>query len=550
MATIAEINAEIARRERLAEIDSLIAKKQTEETPKEFLRVGQSATPVEEDFIPTTENLARQPVARPEQSFRDKAVGVGEAALTTATGMTGGALGFIGGSIEGIGKNLLGDLSQEEALKLAQQRAEGLTYAPKGEAGQRYVKSIGEVVGTLPPVLGTTPLTTLKAVTPRINKTADTLLHKTTPAIKKSFSRKTREDRFTPRIFGMVKEARKQGFDDSVTALIANASPTDRRLMHQQVRIVEAGKGNARVKALSRAADVAGGALVKKVNYVQGENKSAGVQLGRVAESLKGKPIDIEQPIASFVTTLKDKLGVSFNEKFEPLFKGSELEAFPESRKVVEDIAKRIQRNPSSDAFEAHRFKRLIDKFVSYGKAEGKLDNDLERAAKGLRKNINDVLVRDSLAYKEANNRFAETIKALNSLEDVAGRKLDFKGVNADKAAGVLLRSQTNNTKGRANLLTAIQELEDVAKKFGGSFDDDVLNLSIFADELDAVFGSGARTSLRGEVRKANIDTAVDLSNMSFIGAVGTGVKAGAKYARGINEKNQLKAIKKLLLVK
>ena len=72
----------------------------------------------------------------------------------------------------------------------------------------------------------------------------------------------------------------------------------------------------------------------------------------------------------------------------------------------------------------------------------------------------------------------------------------------------------------------------------------------LFADELEAVFGGGGRTTFRGETKKGNVDAAVDISQMSIPGAVATGVKAGAKYARGINEKNQLKAIKKLLQTK
>ena len=69
----------------------------------------------------------------------------------------------------------------------------------------------------------------------------------------------------------------------------------------------------------------------------------------------------------------------------------------------------------------------------------------------------------------------------------------------------------------------------------------------MFADEIDAVFGGGARTSLRGEIRKAGVDTAIDVSQMTAAGALAVGAKAGARKLRGINEKNQLKAIKKLL---
>ena len=72
----------------------------------------------------------------------------------------------------------------------------------------------------------------------------------------------------------------------------------------------------------------------------------------------------------------------------------------------------------------------------------------------------------------------------------------------------------------------------------------------LFEDELEAVFGGGARTSLKGEVKKANIESAIDVSQMSIPGALAVGAKAGIKRMRGINEKNQLKAIKALLSAK
>jgi len=69
----------------------------------------------------------------------------------------------------------------------------------------------------------------------------------------------------------------------------------------------------------------------------------------------------------------------------------------------------------------------------------------------------------------------------------------------------------------------------------------------LFADELDAVFGGGARTSLKGEVKKASVDAGIDLAQMSLVGAAATGAKALNKRRMGINEKNQLKSIKALL---
>jgi len=92
---------------------------------------------------------------KPERGVVEIVEGLGEAALTTATGATGGALGFGAGTISGIVGELTGRLKPGEGLEEAQALAAKLTYAPRGEAGQEYTKFVGEKLGALPPVLGT-----------------------------------------------------------------------------------------------------------------------------------------------------------------------------------------------------------------------------------------------------------------------------------------------------------------------------------------------------------------------------------------------------------
>jgi hypothetical protein len=510
-------------------------------------------TGLENPDVPTMENMAAEQSrvdAMPERTFGEKLGGIGEAALTIGTGATTGAVGFGAGTISGIIGELTGRLKPGEGLEEAQALAAKFTNLPESKAGQEYVTDIGNTLGALPPV-GLTGGVTPKLKLPKsINKTLSSAVESSAGNVKKSFTKKLSEDRFTPRVFGMVREARKQGFDDSVTTLIANASATDKRKMARMVSIVESGKGDARSKALTRTADVAGDALVKKIDFVKANNKQAGQQLNRVSRTLKGKDVDVNEPVNKFISDL-DGLGVTFDDDGKPNFSGSQIEGVTPAESLINKVVFRIKGNPNPDALEAHQFKKFIDENISFGKsaAEG-LSGKTESVVKSLRKGVNDSISSTSDKYKQANKQFSETVTALDDLQDVAGRKLDFFGPNAEKAAGVLLRSQTNNTKGRANLLTAIANLEDTAKKYGGSFDDDILNLSIFSDELDAVFGSGARTSLRGEVGKAGVDSAIDISQMTIPGALAVGAKAGAKRIRGINEKNQLKAIKKLLATK
>ena len=483
-----------------------------------------------------------------ERSIGETLGGLGEAVLTLGTGATGGALGFLAGSVPDVIDKLAGNPDK----KLRESFSAALTNTPESEAGQEIVGAIGETLGALPPV-GLTGGVIPKIALPKIkllkssNKTLNALGEAAPERVLKSFEKKLGDDHFTPRIFGMVKSARKQGFDDSVTTMIANASPNTKRRMLKQVSIVEAGKGDARAKALTRTADEAGDALLKQIDFVKGNNKQAGQQLNRVAKGLKNKEVNLDEPVNKFLNDL-DELGVTFDDKGKPDFTGSQIEGVTPAESLINKIALRIKRNPTPDALEAHQFKKFIDENVSFGKsaAEG-LSGKTESVVKSLRKGVNDSISGVSDSYKQANKQFSDTIKTLDELQDVAGRKLDFSGPHAAKAAGTLLRSQTNNTKARANLLTAIENLEDTAKKYGGSFDDDILSLSIFADELDAVFGSGARTSLRGEVGKAGVDAAIDISQMTIPGALAVGAKAVTKRARGINEKNQLKAIKNLL---
>ena len=486
--------------------------------------------------------------AQPERTIGETLTGLGEAALTLGTGATGGALGFLAGSIPDVIDKLAGNPDK----KLRESFSAALTNTPESEAGQEIVGAIGETLGALPPV-GLTGGVIPKIALPKTkllksrNKTLNALGEAAPERVLKSFEKKLGDDHFEPRIFNMVKSARKQGFDDSVTTMIANASPNTKRRMLKQVSIVEAGKGDARAKALTRTADEAGDALLKQIDFVKGNNKQAGQQLNRVAKGLKNKDVNLDEPVNKFLNDL-DELGVTFDDKGKPDFTGSQIEGVTPAESLINKIALRIKRNPNPDALEAHQFKKFIDENVSFGKsaAEG-LSGKTESVVKSLRKGVNDSISGVSDSYKQANKQFSDTIKTLDELQDVAGRKLDFSGPHAAKAAGTLLRSQTNNTKARANLLTAIENLEDTAKKYGGSFDDDILSLSIFADELDAVFGSGARTSLRGEVGKAGVDAAIDISQMTIPGALAVGAKAVTKRARGINEKNQLKAIKNLL---
>lgn len=76
-------------------------------------------------------------------SIGQKALGVGEAALTAGTG----ALGQLVGNVAGVGKEVLtGDFGKGTAEKTAQQVQQALTYQPRGQVAPEYLQNIQSVV--------------------------------------------------------------------------------------------------------------------------------------------------------------------------------------------------------------------------------------------------------------------------------------------------------------------------------------------------------------------------------------------------------------------
>ncbi len=507
--------------------------------------------PANED-VPTVENMAAEQARReerqkltPERTLGEQLEGGFEAAKTLVTGATTGALGFGAGTLAGILGELTGRLKPGEGLEEAQALAAKFTDLPESDAGQEYVKNIGDVLGVLPPV-GLTG-----GVIPKLGMPSSPLAKKMTETgserIKKDFTKKLGEDRFTPRVFGMVKKARSQGFDDGMTTMIANSPSVDKSKFSKMVKVMESGKGKPLAQQRYRPADVAGDSLLQDVNFLRAENKKAGSDLGNIAKNLKGEPVDTSAPTNKFFDDLGE-MGVKFDKDGVLDFTDSLIEFSAPAKTLINNTITKIQRRPTPDAEQAHKLKKFLDEDLSHGKKqEGGVSGAVEKVLGDYRKGINTAIGEDYPLYKDANRRFSETITGLNDLQDVVGRKLNQTGPHADKAFGTALRGLMNNTKGRANLMTAVDNIQSTSKKFGGRNQGDILAQMLFADELEVVFGGAGRTGLKNQVKQAGVDAAVDVSQMTGAGMVAQGVKTGYKYAKGVNEKNQLKAIKALL---
>ena len=96
-----------------------------------------------------------------EPGIGQQLIGAGETALALGTAATGGTLGTLAGTLQGLSQQILsGQFGTPEAMRAVEQAAakgaQALTYQPRGQAGQEQTQAVGQFLSqALPPVLPT-----------------------------------------------------------------------------------------------------------------------------------------------------------------------------------------------------------------------------------------------------------------------------------------------------------------------------------------------------------------------------------------------------------
>jgi hypothetical protein len=529
-----------------------------------------------------------QPIEQPQQgsSFIDEVIGGAEGAAT----MLSGAVAAPIAGIAGLADTLNPFAPEGAGAERVKQIQEDLTYQPRTkEGGQALepVQAIGEKIGEFNEFIGddtfeatgspflasiatALPEATLsllgvkkgssvqqasqnkatQAISKGVDKTqsatkqkigeliqsgsesADTAPYKIIQNLEKGTSKVVQDP--------IAKAAIGQGFDPGVVAVIKGGSNADKAKMNSMVNILEKSQSSSRFAMKNRPADIAGDSLMDRFKAVRDESLQAGRSLDVEAKKLKGVKLDKAPIIKNFAESL-DSMGVRFDKAGNPIFKGSDIEGLGASMKAIKQITNRLKSVKTSDAFELHRLKRFIDENVTYGKSGEGLKGAAERSLKGLRSSVDELLDQNFPAYDKINQKYSDTITSLNAFQDVAGKKMNLSGVNADKATGTLMRRLMSNAQSRVPLLDAIDSLESTAIKYGAKFDDDLLSQVLLVDELDKVFGPAAKTSLLGDVTKGAS------GSFSTTQAVLGAGKEAAKNIMGPSQAKALKAIKDLL---
>ncbi|HEX7891474.1 MAG TPA: hypothetical protein VF522_19135 [Ramlibacter sp.] len=112
--------------------------------------------------IPVEKGANTTPTGEKPTTITEKLVGAGEAALSTVTGLTGGAVGSVAGTAAGMAREAVnGQFGTPEAADRIEQTAanaaQALTYSPRTESGQQQAQVVGKALEATIPVVPLAP---------------------------------------------------------------------------------------------------------------------------------------------------------------------------------------------------------------------------------------------------------------------------------------------------------------------------------------------------------------------------------------------------------
>jgi len=344
----------------------------------------------------------------------------------------------------------------------------------------------------------------------------------------------------------------KQGWKDGTIASIKAASDADRQAMIKMLNIFKMGEKREAFRALNRPADILGDTVQSRVDFLANSNQQAGKAIDRIAQTrLRGQPVDYDPAVNTFLDDLGSigvKVEMDQNGLAKVNLQGSRIEGDTGAERLLNIVLKRLSKTDAPDALGVHDAKRFIDTQVNYGKKNlaNPLTAEAEKVVKNLRRNLNESLGEKFPVYKAANEKYSDTITALDDLQKAAGTQIDFDSPNANKALGTAMRKLTSNYGTRANLIDSLDQANKVAGKYGMKLNDDIMNQLIFVNELDRMFGAAAQTSLKGQVAEA-MQTGVDIARGNVASRALDLLAQKAENLRGVNKENAVKAMEELL---
>jgi len=518
----------------------------TTELPQGFtIDSAPAVTGLENTDVPTAENMAAEQERReererlnPEPTIGEKLLGVGEAALTIGTGITGGALGFLAGTAEGVTKELTGEIESGEGLKIAQERASALTFEPTTQVGQNIVKFISDKLSVLPPISGATtlggglrvPLGGIKSRVPKIPKSkARQIRGVLSDEIKAGNVNAGNIAKTLDADGSLINNPRTKaairllGDGDEAYSMAINfekMNSATRTEVGKMLNSVQANKlsGDPKFINRNRPANVIGESIAKSAARLDDIKKGSGRLLGRIMELEDGKKTVNTAPAReAFIAALDEAdIKVVTNDKgflvadttrtltnIDEVIKGNKLN----------NVLSRVQAGKMS-AKEAHKIKRNIRELVSFDpSAPGavKVSVEIESAIKKLASDLGDSISEVSKPYAKQNKVFSESIDALKKADKALGKSLMIGDDLAEAKFGALSKRIATNLASKEQVLDMVNSLEEALITHGKGSNVDIERLVQTAGFVEDIFKlepQQARFGLQARIAKGALETA------------------------------------------
>jgi len=355
----------------------------------------------------------------------------------------------------------------------------------------------------------------------------------------------------------LATEAIRQWDDKGLVQAVKTASPQTRAEMLKMLDIRRRIEDNKRLAQTTRPTDITGQSAVKRIDYLRNVAKDARTQLNDIAQKdLAGKPMNpdpVVNVLRNNLAELNVRLETGSNGIPVPIFEGSQLSANPSSQRIIRTAIRLLSEGGAPDALRFHNLKRQLDELIDYRKSmQGGLTNSGQAFLKQLRAALNQELRNVSPQYGQVNDTLSDVLTVFDNLDDISGRRTNIFDPDAGVKLGQEFRKLFSNYGVRGDMLNTVQMLDEISTKYGGSFDDSIMDLAMFANALDTRFGSVAETSFKGQIEAAQKSQRMG-EMVGQVGTQGTTATAAEKIMEmyrdltGVNNSAAYKVMEELL---
>lgn len=346
----------------------------------------------------------------------------------------------------------------------------------------------------------------------------------------------------------LATAAINQGIPERDIALIKASTPADREVFKEMAALAE--KASQDRTVTKRPMDIAGENIIKPAKALSAKIRGLASELDTVADGLRGKPVAASPQVVQQIDDDIADLGASISEgKID--FSGSALEDVGGNTRILQNVYRRVR--TAKDALDFHRIKKYIDTNVEYGRASEGLVGEAEQILKRWRHVIDLALDTEYSAYNNVNTKLAEVIKPLDDLTSSIGARFRVTEPLAEIRAGQVASRLLTNSPSRGQVLTALTNLADTAKKYGVETKGDVVFQVNFADMLEDIFGTQATRGFQGGIERGVERAGEGLIDNLAQGRIGPGeliVKGAAeaiKKGLGRTPEQKIHAFKALI---